>query len=543
VSHTSPVARANRRGGRASTHLWILALVCAFYLLLSHIPLRSSDLWIHETYGQWILDHGRLPAEDPVLELAEGMPVVDRDWLSQVLFASLHRAGGPEALSVLFALALVGSYLALGRGYYLQAGALTPAVAGAAAALGIAFSRLATIRPENLGLLCFALLLLVLLEARALDRCGGCPTPERWPVWVWAAVPLLMALWTNLHGSFPIGLAVLGCGAAGHLLDVGWRARSLRAALEDAESRRRLWLTQLGFIATLANPYGMDIWLEVASFSKNPNLRDIVEWQPLVFLGPGGREFVASLLVLILLLRRVRRRFPASHGLLWLTTGLGVLTGNRFLTWYGPVFSLATVPMLGDLWRDWTSRRTGERRPAAFLTVRVRWVLAIVLVWIAFALSPQGNAVLGGTPRTLEQLYGAETPFDVTAYLRSRRPPGRVWAPQWWSDWLVRKGPPGLRSMITSNIHLIPRQVWADYMRIQEGLAGWYSALDRYRIDVVVLDLARQRLQANALRREPGWTMGFENEQAMVFLRRSERSANPVAASREDGAESAEVTE
>ncbi len=529
-------------GGPTTAHLWILALACAFYLLLSHIPLRSSDLWIHETYGQWILDHGRLPAEDPVLELAEGVPVVDRDWLSQVIFASLHRAAGREALSVLFALTLLGSYLALGRAYYLQAGALTPAVAGAVAALGIAFSRLATIRPENIGLLCFALLLLVLLQAKALERCGSCPMPERWPPWVWGAVPLLLALWTNLHGSFAVGVLVLACAAAGRLFDVAWQERSVRAALEDAESRRRLWLMQLGFVATLANPYGMRIWLEVASFSKNPNLPDIVEWQPLVVLGPGGREFVASLLVLILLLRHVRRRLPASHGLLLLATGLGVLIGNRFLTWYGPLFSLATAPLVGDLWRGWLRSRP-DRQPWGVLTPRVRWILAIVFVWIAFALSPQGNAVLGGTPRTPEQLYGAQTPFDVTAYLRSRQPPGRVWAPQWWSDWLVRQGPPGLRSMITSNIHLVPRRVWLDYMRIQEGLAGWYAVLDRYRIDVVVFDLERQRSQANALRRDPGWSLGFEDEQAMVFLRRGERPASDEALAGESGNEPAEVAE
>jgi hypothetical protein len=547
IASESPAAPAAPAGRRRLTngHLWILALVCAFYLLLSHIPLRSSDLWIHETYGQWILDNGRLPIEDPVLELAAGMRVVDRDWGSQVLFAWLYRAGGAEALSVLFALTLAGAYLALGRAYFLQAGALAPAVGAAAAALVVAFSRLATIRPENLGLLCFALLLWALVSARAIERCGDCPTPARWPRWIWGVVPLLMVLWTNFHGSFPIGVMVLAGSAAGRLLDVAGERRSVRAALEDPEGRRRLWLAELGFAATLVNPYGMRIWLEVASFASNPNLADIVEWRQMLIFGPGGREFVASVLVLLLLLRHVRRRLPASHGLLLTGAAFGALSGVRFLTWYGPLFALAIAPLTGDLWRRWTVGGS-ERRVGRRLTARVRWTLAAVMVWIAFALSPQGNLLLAGEPRTPVQLYGAQTPLGATAYLRSRRPAGLVWAPQWWSDWLVRMGPPGLRPMVTSNIHLVPHRVWLDYMRVQEGHAGWAVVLDRYRIDVVVLDLVSQRMQAFALRSDPGWSLAFEDAQALVFLRRTEAPA-VLATSPEDsakaGAQHLEVAE
>jgi hypothetical protein len=457
--------------------------------------------------------------EDPFLELAQGMAVVDRDWLSQVALAAVYEVGGGEGLSLLFTLTVLAGYLALGRSYYLQSGRASLAILGSIVTLGVSFSRLATPRPENFAFLSFALLLLALIAGGGLDRHGQAGLRERWPFWLWLVVPLLMALWANLHGSFPVGLALLGCAAAGRWVDVLMARRSAREAFADQHFQRRVWLAELGLAATLLNPYGIGLWSEVSSFSSQPNLSDIVEWRPLVILGPGGPEFALSIGVLLLLLRRGRRSVPASHGLLLLALALGVCTGVRFLTWYGPVFALLAVPLAAELWDR--RERAREWHPPAFLTGRVRLVLVAVVLWVGFALSPAGHAALGGGVRSPEQLYGSETPLDATAFLRSRQPTGLAWAPQYWSDWLMRFGPPGFRTMVGSNLHLIPPAVWRDYMRVLEGTAGWLAVLDRYRIDVVFLLAAVQPGQIRALRGDAGWELIFEDEQAAIFARRA----------------------
>src|SRR5205807_541644 len=64
--------------------------------------------------------------------------------------------------------------------------------------------QLLIIRPQTLSLLLFVVLL------NLLDGAGR----RRWLL---AFPPLVMALWVNLHGGFPIGLVLLGAWALGEL--------------------------------------------------------------------------------------------------------------------------------------------------------------------------------------------------------------------------------------------------------------------------------------------------------------------------------------
>src|SRR5688572_20372363 len=80
-------------------HLIVTLWFGLFLMYHSYTPLFHSDIWGHVAYGNWILDHHALPAEDPFVRLAEGVPVVCTAWLGQVLFALAGRAGGPEGYS------------------------------------------------------------------------------------------------------------------------------------------------------------------------------------------------------------------------------------------------------------------------------------------------------------------------------------------------------------------------------------------------------------------------------------------------------------
>ena len=47
------------------------------FMYFSYTPLFYSDIWGHVNYGLWMLDHGRLPLEDPFTPLAEDVPVIN----------------------------------------------------------------------------------------------------------------------------------------------------------------------------------------------------------------------------------------------------------------------------------------------------------------------------------------------------------------------------------------------------------------------------------------------------------------------------------
>ncbi len=91
-----------------------------FFVYFSYIPLWHTDIWGHVAYGQWMLDHGRLPDVDPFVDLAQTTPLVATAWLSQLLFGALERSGGPERLSVAYAVISISIYLMLAMLFLLR---------------------------------------------------------------------------------------------------------------------------------------------------------------------------------------------------------------------------------------------------------------------------------------------------------------------------------------------------------------------------------------------------------------------------------------
>jgi hypothetical protein len=539
-------------------HLAVVVGWCLFFLVLNYLPLRGTDLWGHAAYGKWILQHHSLPAEDPLAPLTAGMRVVDSAWLSQVTFGLVERWGGAEGLSNLFAVTVLATFLILARTFFLQSRRLSVSIIGTRAVLVVGWSRLATIRPENFGALLFAVLLWLIVsserseaakdkwdEGNAEDK-GDERLHSRWRWQFWLGVPLVMCVWANLHGSFVCGLAVLGCYFAGRMIEVAWRTRSLQAIVADRSVRRWLYACELGVAATLLNPYGIDLLLYSLFFSGNQNLRDVMEWQPLVIVGVGGIEFALSWVVLLVVLRHSRRRVPVAHGFLLGLFAVAAVLGVRMLGWYAAAFALVITPHVAELWARYRPAvdepedelpsemplASDEPRSPLALPRGRAWsysLVSLLVIWITFALAPIGRPVVGDQPRSPDLLYDNGTPLGVTKYLRENPPQGQLFNPQWWGDWLAWDGPPGIRPFMTTNMHLVPRQVWKDYMGVMGTQPGWQAALDRYRVEMVVVDKERQATLERLLKRSSTWKTVYEDKQALIVTRAKPAQATNAA--------------
>ena len=519
-------------------HVALVALFTLLVLVLSHVPLRHTDLWGHVAYGHWILQHGQLPSEDPFMPLAEGMTVVDTQWLSQVIFAWVETAGGAEGLSTLFALAVLAGYLLLARVFYLQTRSVSWTIAGTLLVLILGWSRLTTIRPEMFAVVCFAALMWLLTCAQKSNHQPGegqfaqasfAPSG----VVTWLAVPLVMMLWANLHGSFVCGLVLLGCLLLGRVLEVVIDQRSFRAALGDAQARRWLLLVELAAVATLVNPYGLSLLTYVAGFPLNGALKQISEWAPMVILGTGGREFAFAWVLIAIALRHSRRRVHPTEILLIAAFSIAAVMQHRMMAWFAPAAAWVLLPHLTSACSRWRGAATTARNcfsePKRSTPLRL-WgptLVAGLVVWVGFSLSGFRGVIPSAQPRPAERLFSTETPRGLTDWLRSQPAAGQVWNPQWWGDWLAWDGPSELSVFMTSHVHLVPPHVWSDYLRVQYAERGWESTLGRYNVKTVVVDKRQQRSLASALRAADGWHRVFEDHQAVVYTKRA-AAADPA---------------
>jgi hypothetical protein len=504
----------------------------AFFMYFSYVPIWHTDIWGHVAYGQWMMEHGRLPDVDPFVELARTTPLVASAWLSQLIFGLLERSGGPERISCAFAVISISIYLTLTWLFLLKTNRIGLAVLCSILTWLIGWDRHLVIRPELLGYLSFALLLVLLSVARVSGFYAQFPVteepPEVSPIRRWGirgALAMLFAVWANLHGSFAVGLVALGTLVVGAFVETWWRSRSFRQPFIEPANFELLVLLGIATVATCVNPYGIRLPIYVATFGTHPNMATISEWQAPELTSVNG-IIVAAVSVVFLLTLKVRQARPTiSEWLLLAVFTAAVCQKERMISWYAPIAGLSLLPaMLGMLVR--TDRQPWMQRIQAILDgrSRVQSGLIVLFVWLAFCFSPISQPVLGGRVRPPEKLFRDRTPLGITRFLRETEPSGRVANPQWWGDWLCWAGPQGLQVMMTTNsLHLVPSQHYENYMAICWGKPGLQERLDKYEIETLVVDTSLQKELTRYVRESTNWEITYQDFQGFVARRKGVR--------------------
>ena len=237
---------------RALSFMTLLVIVC----FLARTG-ADADLWGHLTFGRDIVRAGRVHSADPY-SFTSDRPWINHEWLAEVMMWGAYAGGGAAGLVVLKLMLACAAGAALLATWRLQP--LRPAMRDSIlflTALGT-WPLLATIRPQAFSVCLFAVLLLVLHRAREGDT--------RWLL----ALPLVFAIWVNVHGGWIVGAGTLAVFVACSWCDPTWSTRGRVLLLASACASA---------VATLCNPYGVSM-LGFLSETVRPARADIIEWQP-----------------------------------------------------------------------------------------------------------------------------------------------------------------------------------------------------------------------------------------------------------------------
>jgi hypothetical protein len=477
------------------------------YIFFCSRPIWHTDVWGHLSYGRYIAETGSLPTTEPLLPLARGMPFVDSPWLSQwigfgvVSLDRLQLAG----LQGLYAIAITCCGAMLSWRSYRQTHNGWFTLLSLGAFLFVAWIPLTVLRPQLAGLVCYVYLL-TRLSRRTTSAAD------------WVIVPVLFALWANLHASFFVGLATLACFCAGRAADVLRRTGSFRAAVRDERVRRTFLLGELAAAAVLVNPYTIGLYAEALRVSGNENLQDLTEWHPLTLRDGQGQMFIMVALALAVLYRLTPRRVRSWEVLMLIGLGLATMWTSRMIVWWAPVAALLIAQHAFAVWRAWSH---GPLVPQPAPRAGKWSFVAAGLVWISFMLSPFGIAVIHGKHTSPSRTLSKFTPTFAVEYLTSHPPQGMVFNTYEWGDYLQWAGPKDLQLFVNSHAHLIPRDVWQAYMQVIEQRSGWEETLDRYGINTIVVDLANRESLIKKLKEDEKWQFPPEERDGQViFLRK-----------------------
>jgi hypothetical protein len=478
------------------SRFWLFLAVALPVLAALLAPMATVDLTYQLRAGAEILANGAIPTTDTWTFTAAGLPWVDQQWGAQLAFAVVERLGGWTGLALLRAAAtgvVVGAVVVIARRRGLE-----PRLA-ALLALGafVVAAPAMALRPQLLGMACFAAVLVLVADRRAHPR----------GLWL---VPVIVAAWANLHGSFFLGPLVVG---------LAW--------LEDVHDRvatrhRTLAVAVVAAVAACVTPFGPGVWTYAVGLSVNPAVSARVsEWQPTSLRSVPGLLFFASALAMVALLAR-RGRTVGWPALAWLATFFVIgAVAQRGLAWWPIAAAVAATGILGAA-AGAPQARGASAGPAPALARpdlpairRVNVVVAVILVLAGVALLPAWRPIAAGTRAPAGLLTHA--PAGVTAALRDAARPGdRVFNPQAWGSWF-EYALPDLRVAVDSRIEVFPLETWAGYARVLSGADGWQAQLTAW--DVAFVVLAGPDTTAQGRFEAAGWQVVHADADGVVLRR------------------------
>lgn len=486
------------------------------------VAMPSVDLTFGLRAGREILSSGAVPTVDTWTFTAAGRPWLDQQWGAQALLQLVFGATGWTGLVVLRAALLALAFGLLLAVIRLRAPRLGPIASTVVviAAFAVAADALA-LRAQLFAIVLFAATLVV-LSGR-----------DRWPRSVWL-IPVLAALWANLHGTFVFAPALCGLAWLADLFEVrgrpGW------------ERHRMLVVGLVAAAATLLNPYGSAVWGYVANLTSNSTIASRVsEWRPpspltatgaLVWLSVIGVGLLAARRVRGIVLEATADRqssgstvgaFRAPYTLPWpalltlLLFGGFALASGRGTAWWPFVAVFVVAP-----WLQPAVARAPRPTPAGLR--RINAAIATVLTLAGVALLPIWRPT---GPTGVPAGILTYAPEGIAEHLRPIDPMGcppgqvssaRVWNPQVWGSWLELAAPCNSYAS-DSRIELFTAQDWSDVDTVEAAASGWDQILDRLNVATVVTDHLTDGTLEAALGTSTGWAEVYRDADGSIWAR------------------------
>jgi hypothetical protein len=455
---------------------WVMLL--GIVLMLSWTT-GDPDLWGHVRFGQDMMAAGTLRMPE-TYSFTTDRPWINHEWLSEIAMAVSFDHFGAAGLNLL-RIAIVASVLTLLWQASARAKERHRILIVSACALGI-FLRAHPVRPQLFSLLLFALMLTLLNRADQRKTLG--------PL---ALVPVLMAVWVNLHGGWIVGFGAFGLWC---LMTMG-----------TASPRHRLGLAAVlvaGLGATLLNPYGVGMW-EFLATTVRVDRPMIGDWQTLYALPYGfWAPWIVGFALTAFSATRLRSVADWKHLAVAVVLGVLAIRVSRLDAFFAIAAAFAAARALSEGALA-VPARAPQRRSVVFASVFVACAIATSAVAIPRAL-------------IIPMAPGSVPDTEVAAYIRAQELRGNVLM---WFDWgeytIWHFGPHLKVSMDGRRETVYSNELVAAHMRFYSGEPDAWRYADSLHADYVWIP---KRLPVVRELRINGWSALCEGSSSILLTRR-----------------------
>ncbi|MBY0552279.1 MAG: hypothetical protein K2W95_33680 [Candidatus Obscuribacterales bacterium] len=505
--------------------LFLLAL----YLMLGTLPHcifgDGSTGW-HLVAGQYILEHGQVPAKDLVSYTFVDKPWVAYEWLFDAFIAALEKVGGLRLVAVACCASIATMFLLLYKDC--RRNGCHFVLTLVLCSMGVFVSAIHWLARPHLvtwfGVYIFARCLNEFFEQKISAKK------------LWLFLGLTMLVWVNCHPAFIMGFAILLIYLFCDL--VVWLKLAAGEAKNLVASRLKGLVLALLIVAvaTLINPYGIKLHEYIVQYlGQTSVIAATDEFSSPVFHGqlqPTCLELLFFALATGLVVTSVRPSLPT------LMTVLAFvhlsLSGVRSM----PLFVIVGLPFIGWLWGRnaridnllGMANQTSNKF-VTFMTERFHAnaksfdevesicsrhavpVLAVVIL----ALSCFQDGKLFGKEIIIANFNPKTTPTKTLEALKSNNlDPNRGFNYDNWGGLIRYKT--GQRVFIDDRVDFYGEKFYMDYGDIVTMKPNWKELLDKYKIQWILFPV-NGHIVGRLRQPDSGWKVLEEDPGSVLFVR------------------------
>lgn len=489
--------------------LYLVLVLLLIFIMAVRMPM-DSDMWWHLRAGEETLISGSIYRTDTFSSTRNGEDWINHSWLSQVIMACLLRIGDYPALSIWVAVCAVVS---MGLVYLQMVG--HPLLRGAVIVLAAMVSSVVwSPRPQIMSLVLLALVSWMLYAYRK-DR--------KWTYL--AGIPLIFALWANLHAGYVLGLIYLGAFICGELLD-RVLLRDGTGGLAWGEIGIVALSSILGFVLVLANPFGLEMWKIPFNTIGIETLQNLInEWSSPDFHQAFQQPILWMLLGLLGALGISGKTLSGYRLVPIVVFAWAALVARRN---FGP-FAIVCAPALAEhlsaVLEEWIKKarqskpeferflKSAEDNKKEFnMSARnlVNTTLIVLLLAAGIIKTIQVNS-----PELVSRAERENFPVGAVEWLKDQNhdQPYRVFNDYNWGGYLIFNLPE-VPVFVDGRTDLYGDEILNDYLAIMQVEEYWYELLQKYDLSMLLLKNDSRLSRYAALQ---GWTVAYQDELAVVL--------------------------
>jgi hypothetical protein len=495
VEATQPIADITSQSNRRAQ--WAQALLLTVFYAIPAIRCFYTagfvdfDVWWHLRTGEWIMQHHALPHMEPFSSFAAGKPWNAYSWLFELLILQLFQQLGLTGIvAYTIGMVLIFTVLLHRMIRHLQADFT----------MGILLTFIACycLAPLNMPrswwftIVFFVLELDILMQVRETGKTRGL-------FWL----PLIFALWANLHIQFVYGLIVLLIALVEAVAAQKWTGIQTR--------NRPSWLFGTFIacaLAVLVNPYGWNIYAVAYQYGTDKDLLyRLSEMQAMAFRSPGDFIVLGFALAATAALAMARR--IQLFEILLLAFSIFVSFRAQRDAW---VVVIAACAIIAPAIRG-KRENIFRLKPSGVVAAALA---AGMIVILAFRALHVDNSKMQG-------ILADHLPVHAVEVIKERGYSGPLYNDFGWGGYLIWS----LRMPVSIDGRT---NVYGDeridrFVSIWAGSPDWTSDPDLVKAGLIIGPASSSLVQL--LRMDPRFELAYEDKVAAVFISRQAQYAGP----------------